>query len=122
MDILHIFLSTFGGLVLVGLSVCALPSFVSELRYTGAEVPPAGPLILLLSVAMIVRVVRTSWDYDVVTIKCEKSTAGAQKFKARTGASGRGVVLAFGPVSRRRSELQQLLIVATPLTHRTPQV
>lgn len=47
---LHIFLSTLGALVLVGLSGIFFASLARYLEYIGALVPPAGPLILLLSV------------------------------------------------------------------------
>ncbi len=47
---LHIFLSTFGGLVLVGRSDCEVESLARYLEYIGAMVPPVGPLIRLLSV------------------------------------------------------------------------
>ena len=49
---IHIFLRTFGALDLAGLSICVEASLVIYFEYTGAEVPPEGPLILLLSVIL----------------------------------------------------------------------
>ena len=49
---IHIFLRTFGALDLAGLSIWVDASLVMYFEYTGAEVPPEGPLILLLSVIL----------------------------------------------------------------------
>ncbi len=51
--LLHIFLKTLGVLDLLGRSVCAPASFARYFEYIGAEVPPRGPLILLLSVIFL---------------------------------------------------------------------
>jgi hypothetical protein len=50
---IHIFLSTFGFLVLVGRSVFDVGSGERYWENMGADVPPEGPLIRLLSVVIL---------------------------------------------------------------------
>jgi hypothetical protein len=50
---IHIFLRTFGFLVLVGRSVLVVGSGERYWENIGADVPPEGPFILLLSVIIL---------------------------------------------------------------------
>ena len=71
----HIFLRTFGALDLVGLCICEVGSLVMYFEYTGAEVPPEGPLILLLSVILLPVDVKITRRYRsfIVYLKLSRS-------------------------------------------------